>query len=204
MTATDLPAGGPAPGRPETSGRLLVTLPLVAFVALAALFLLRLFAGDPARIPSALIGHPVPGFSLADLPGRTSGVPGGLKDADLKSGHVTLINVFASWCAECHDEHALLMGLARDPRLTALGVGLDGMVYKDRPEDARRYLGQKGDPYDRVGNDESGRTGIDFGVYGVPETFVIKGDGTIAYKLIGAVTPDTLGGLVAEIEKASR
>lgn len=200
MSSADLQA----PGKPASSRRVLVMLPLVVFLALAALFLLRLGAGDPSRIPSALIGHPVPSFALADLSGRASGVPGGLKDADLRSGHVTLLNVFASWCAECHDEHGLLMGLAKDPQIAALGVTLDGIVYKDKAEDARRYLGQKGDPYGRVGNDGSGRTGIDFGVYGVPETFVISGDGTIAYKLIGPVTPDNVGTLVAEITRANR
>ncbi len=200
MTSTDLPA----PGQTGAPRRLLLTLPLIVFFALAALLLLRLGAGDPSLIPSALIGHPVPGFALEDLPGRASGVPGGLKDADLRSGHATLVNVFASWCAECHDEHGLLMEMARDPKLKGRGIALDGIVYKDKAEDARRYLGQKGDPYGRVGNDDSGRTGIDFGVYGVPETFVIKGDNTIAFKLIGPITPTNMGTLLGEIDKASR
>ncbi len=181
--------------------RLLVTLPLVAFFGLAALFLIRLGAGDPSRIPSALIGRPVPAFTLPPLPGH----PGpGLDDAGLRAGHVTLVNIFASWCIECHDEHGLLMTLAQDLKLKGQGVSLDGIVYKDNPEDARRYLGSKGDPYARLGNDASGRTAIDFGVYGVPETFVIKGDGTIAYKLIGPVTEGNIGTLMGEVEKAAR
>ena len=94
--------------------------------------------------------------------------------------------------------------LAASPRLKSLGIPIDGIAYKDSDEDARRYLGAKGDPYATVGDDRSGRTAIDFGVYGVPETFVIKGDGTIAYKLIGPVTPDNLGTLEAEIDKAAK
>ena len=117
---------------------------------------------------------------------------------------MTLVNVFASWCAECHDEHDALLGIAADPALKVQGVTLDGIAYKDRSEDTRRYLGAKGNPYRAVGGDVSGRTGIDFGVYGVPETFVVKGDGTIAYKLVGPVTVDTLGPLRAAIDQAAR
>ena len=186
------------------SRRLVVLLPLLGFGALAALFVVRLGAGDPAEVPSALIGRPVPAFALPPLPGRDAGgAAAGLDTARLKAGHVTLVNVFASWCAECHDEHGLLMRLAGSPRMKDLGIPLDGIVYKDKDDDARRYLGSKGDPYAAVGDDRSGRTAIDFGVYGVPETFVIKGDGTIAYKLIGPVTPDNLGTLEAEIDKAA-
>ena len=206
------PQGAPEPRPDEPAAprarRLLAALPLVGFAGLAALFLVRLGAGDPSRIPSPLIGLPVPEFALPPLPGRppSAGAPAarGLDAADLKRGHVTLLNVFASWCAECHDEHALLMRLAASPRMKALGIPLDGIVYKDRAEDARRYLGTKGDPYGAVGDDRSGRTAIDFGVYGVPETFVVRGDGTLAYKLIGPVTPENLGTLESEIEKAAR
>ncbi len=95
------------------------------------------------------------------------------------------------------------MMLAKAPQLKDLGVVLDGIVYKDKAEDARRYLGTKGDPYNAVGDDRTGRAAIDFGVYGVPETFVVKGDGTIAYKLIGPVTPDNIATLEAEIDKAA-
>ena len=188
---------------PPRSRRLLVSLPLLGFGALAALFIVRLGAGDPSAVPSPLIGRPVPSFALPALPGRETGTAGGLDTAELKAGHVTLVNVFASWCAECHDEHGLLMRIASSPRLKTLGIPIDGIVYKDKAEDARRYLGSKGDPYATVGDDRTGRTAIDFGVYGVPETFVIKGDGTIAYKLIGPVTPDNLATLEAEIEKAT-
>ncbi len=208
MSAADAPGGlAPAP-RPR---RVLVALPLVVFAGLALLFFVRLGAGDPSEIPSPLIGRPVPDFALpplagrAALPGAASEArgPAGLDAAALKAGHVTLVNVFASWCAECHDEHEALMVLAKSPRLKELGIPIDGIVYKDKAEDARRYLGQKGDPYAAVGDDRTGRTAIDFGVYGVPETFVVKGDGTLAYKLIGPVTPDNIGMLEAEIDKAA-
>lgn len=198
MSAGDMPL---EVAKPRVGRRLLVLLPLVGFFALAALLLVRLGAGDPSRIPSALIGRAVPAFALPPLPGRSAE---GLTDADLRAGHVTLVNVFASWCVECHDEHGALMALAQDPTLKRQGVALDGIVYKDNVEDARRYLGQKGDPYARVGNDSAGRTAIDFGVYGVPETFVVRGDGTIVYKLIGPVTQDNAATLMAEIETATR
>ena len=212
MSATAAPEGSAAAPKPPR--RLLAWLPLVVFAGLAALFLVRLGAGDPSRIPSPLIGLPVPPFSLPPLPGRPA-LPGvaadageshgvGLDAAALKRGHVTLVNVFASWCAECHDEHEILMMLAKSPRMREIGAALDGIVYKDKAEDARRYLGSKGDPYAALGDDHSGRTAIDFGVYGVPETFVVRGDGTLAYKLIGPVTPDNLGTLEVEIDKAAR
>ena len=209
MSASDAPRDlAPAP-RPR---RTLVVLPLVVFAGLALLFFVRLGAGDPSQIPSPLIGRPVPAFALPPLAGRPAalgapsdpGAPVGLDAAALKAGHVTLVNVFASWCAECHDEHEVLMALAKSPRLQELGIPIDGIVYKDKAEDARRYLGEKGDPYAAVGDDRTGRTAIDFGVYGVPETFVVKGDGTLAYKLIGPVTPDNVGTLEAEIDKAAR
>ena len=199
MTISDL-----AEARPSRSRRLLVALPLLGFFALAALFLVRLGAGDPSRVPSPLVGRPVPAFDLAALPGLvTTGAPG-LASADLARGHVTLLNVFASWCVECHEEHAALLALAADPALEGEGVELDGIAYKDAPDNARRYLGAKGNPFARVGLDASGRTGIDLGVYGVPETFVVRGDGTIAYKLIGGVSAETRPALMAAIAAAGR
>lgn len=197
MTAHQNTADGVVPRK----RRVLVFLPLVAFAALTSLFYVRLQAGDPARLPSALVGRQVPAFSLPAVPNLTEP---GLKDADLRTGHVSLVNVFASWCVECHDEHPMLMRLAQDPGLKAMGVTLSGIAYKDNVEDTRRYLGTKGDPFNAVGNDASGRTGIDFGVYGVPETFVVKGDGTIAYKVIGGVTQSNFGTVMAEIGKASQ
>ncbi len=185
-------AGGPR------RNRLLSLLPLFAFAALAGLLLFRLFAGDASRIPSALIGKPAPSFNLPTLGG---GPP--LKDADLRAGHVTIVNVFASWCLPCHEEHALLMQLAQDPTLKAKGVEIIGIAQKDEPENTRRFLGAKGDPYARVGLDRDGQSGIEWGVYGVPETYIVKGDGTIAYKFIGPMTAETLASVVRpEIAKA--
>ncbi len=188
---------GDAAGAPRRN-RLLSLLPLFAFAALAGLLLFRLFAGDASRIPSALIGKPAPSLNLDVLGG---GPP--LKDADLRAGHVTIVNVFASWCLPCHEEHALLMQLAQDPTLKAKGVEIIGIAQKDEPENTRRFLGAKGDPYARVGLDRDGQSGIEWGVYGVPETYIVKGDGTIAYKFIGPMTEETLASVVRpEIAKA--
>jgi cytochrome c biogenesis protein CcmG, thiol:disulfide interchange protein DsbE len=173
-------------------------LPLIAFAALAALLFVRLFAGDSSRIPSALIGKAAPSLNLPTLDG---GPP--LRDAELRAGHVTVLNVFASWCLPCHDEHPLLMTLTQDPSLKAKGVELIGVAQKDDPENTRRFLGAKGDPYARIGLDRDGQAGIEWGVYGVPETYIVKGDGTIAYKFIGPITEETLASVVRpEIAKA--
>jgi cytochrome c biogenesis protein CcmG/thiol:disulfide interchange protein DsbE len=168
--------------------RWLLFLPIIAFAALAALFFLRLYAGDASRLPSALIGRPAPHFDLPPLAGVETP---GLSDADLRQGRVTLVNVFASWCVPCHAEHAVLMEIARDPQLKDR-VALVGLAYKDQPENTRRFLGQGGNPFSRIGVDASGRAAIDFGVYGVPETYVIKGDGTIAYRFVGPLSDESL------------
>jgi cytochrome c biogenesis protein CcmG, thiol:disulfide interchange protein DsbE len=167
--------------------RLIAFLPLMAFACLAALLLLRLSAGDPSRIPSALIGEPAPSLTLPGLDGAA-----GLTNADLRQGHVSLVNVFASWCEPCHFEHQYLMALADDASLKSKGVAIYGVAQKDSPENVRRFLGAKGDPYAKVGLDADGRAGIDWGVYGVPETFIVKGDGSIAYKVVGPMTAATL------------
>jgi cytochrome c biogenesis protein CcmG/thiol:disulfide interchange protein DsbE len=175
-------------------------LPLLVFALLAAVFLVRLFAGDASRIPSALIGKPAPEFDLPALSGLGAQ---GLSTADLRKGHVSVINIFASWCAPCRQEHPVLMSLARDETLTGLGVELYGLSYKDEAANALNFLHDEGNPFQRVGVDPAGRTAIDFGVYGVPETFVVKGDGTIAYKFIGPLTPSAAATtLVPEIRKA--
>jgi cytochrome c biogenesis protein CcmG, thiol:disulfide interchange protein DsbE len=179
--------------------RMLVLVPLVAFLALAALFVLRLGAGDPSRIPSALIGHPAPRTDLPPLPGleRDGKAVPGLNSAEFQ-GRVTVLNVWASWCVPCREEAALLMTVAADPR-----VNVVGMNYKDQPDNARRFLGRYGNPFAANGTDGNGRAAIEWGVYGVPETFVIGRDGRIAYKLIGPVTPDNLeAALKPAIEKA--
>jgi len=182
-----------------TRRRLLVLLPLLIFLALAALFFFRLGSGDPSRIPSALIGRPVPQTDLPPIPSLArDGQPvPGMAAAEFQ-GPVTLLNVWASWCVPCHDEAPLLMQLAEDKRIRVVGIN-----YKDRPADARRFLGRYGNPFAAVGADENGRASIDWGVYGVPETFLIGRDGRIAYKLVGPITPQNLDSVLKpQIEKA--
>jgi cytochrome c biogenesis protein CcmG, thiol:disulfide interchange protein DsbE len=183
---------------PPRRRRLLTLAPLLIFGALALLFFARLFAGDASHIPSALIGQSAPPLDLPALDGSA-----GLKDADLRQGHVSVVNIFASWCVPCHEEHAILLDLAADKALAAEGVRLIGVAQKDDPENVRRFLGAKGDPYSTIGVDRDGRAGIDWGVYGVPETFIVKGDGTIAFKLVGPMSAATLASVVRpQIEKA--
>lgn len=172
-------------------------LPLIVFAGLVVLFLFRFKAGDPSTLPSALIGKPVPTFSLPALEG--SDQPG-FAAADFQNGKVALVNVFASWCAPCHQEHPLLMELAKDSRFQIYGIN-----QKDKPENARRFLGKLGNPYARVGADTEGRASIEWGVYGVPETFVVSGKGQILYRHVGPITPESLKTkLMPEIEKAIR
>jgi cytochrome c biogenesis protein CcmG, thiol:disulfide interchange protein DsbE len=168
--------------------RMVVLIPLVVFLAIAALFILRLGAGDPSRIPSALIGQPAPQTKLSALPGLERdgiAVPG--LDSAAFRGEVTLLNVWSSWCVPCREEASLLMRLATDRRIRVWGLN-----YKDQPENARRFLGRYGNPFVANGVDSNGRAAIEWGVYGVPETFLIGRDGRISYKLIGPITEDNL------------
>ena len=180
--------------------RILVLLPVLLFLALAALFLMQLVSGrDTAEIPSALIGHAAPESTLPPLSGLVSnGTPvPGLDPATFK-GKVSVVNVWASWCVPCHGEAPLLNELAKDRRLQFVGIN-----YKDAPDNARRFLGRYGNPFDVVGVDSHGRASIEWGVYGVPETFVVGRDGTIAYKLVGAITPENIDAVLKpEIDKA--
>jgi cytochrome c biogenesis protein CcmG/thiol:disulfide interchange protein DsbE len=180
--------------------RLVVLLPLLVFLALAALFLFRLGSGDPSRIPSALIGRPAPATNLPAVPGLVAadGTPlPGLAAADFK-GAVTLVNVWASWCVPCHDEAPLLETLSSDKRVRLVGIN-----YKDQPDNARRFLGRYGNPFAAAGADQNGRASMEWGVYGVPETFIVGRDGKIAYKLVGPITEANLVSIVRpEIEKA--
>jgi cytochrome c biogenesis protein CcmG/thiol:disulfide interchange protein DsbE len=176
-------------------------VPVVVFALLAVLFLVRLFAGDASRLPSALIGKEVPEFSLPQVEGLENRP--GFSAADLRQGHVTVVNVFASWCVPCHQEHEQLMELAADPKLAESGVQMAGLAYKDEPDNVRRFLGQAGDPYKLIGADKSGRTAIDWGVYGVPETFIVKGDGKIAFKFVGPISEESLHDVILpQIAKA--
>lgn len=178
---TDWLAQAPGAGQRAKSRRLLFLLPVGVFLVLAIALAWGL-TRDPRELPSALIGKAVPDFSLPPVQGRTLG----LSSADLK-GEVSLVNVFASWCTACREEHPLFM------RLSAAGiVPIHGLNYRDRPEDAAKWLDGLGDPYMRTGADGNGRVGIDWGVYGVPETFVVGADGRIAYKHVGPVTEQAL------------
>jgi cytochrome c biogenesis protein CcmG/thiol:disulfide interchange protein DsbE len=160
---------------------------LAGYIPLLVFFVMAVFLGigltmNPRNIPSPLIGKPVPEFTLPPVKGRTQG----LATADLR-GQVSIVNVFASWCVACREEHPLLMGLGEKGI-----VPIHGLNYKDKPDDAQAWLDQLGDPYTRTGADISGRVAIDWGVYGVPETFVVDREGRIAYKHIGAMTPEVL------------
>ncbi len=187
----------------EASGKsrrnILVLLPLIVFLALAALFLVRLWSGDPSNLPSALIGKPAPQTDLPPLAGleRDGKAVPGLSNAAFK-GELTLVNVWASWCIPCADEVPFLEKLSKDKRVRLVGIN-----YKDPTDNARRFLNRYGNPFVAVGVDASGRTSIDWGVYGVPETYLIGRDGTIAYKLVGPVTADNLTQVIEpEIVKA--
>ena len=173
----------------------LFTLPLVALVALVAVFALSIDR-DPGLVRSVLIDKPVPEFSLPAVPGL--GVPG--FDSAALTGAPTVVNVFASWCIPCRDEHPLLEALKADT-----GVRLYGINHSDAPENARAFLAELGNPYDAVGADRDRRVSIDWGVYGVPETFVVDAAGVITYKHVGPLTPGAIAsGLLPALEKARR
>ncbi len=166
-----------------------LAIPLVIFATLAGLFWFALHSGDPSRLPSALVGKQVPPFELPPLDGLagSAGEVPGFAAADLARGEPTIVNVWASWCVPCHEEHPLLMELAKTS-----GVRLFGINYKDDPASARRFLGRYGNPFLRVGADRRGRTAIDWGVYGVPETYIVTGDGKIAYRHVGPLTDEAI------------
>lgn len=161
--------------------RLIYLLPLLLFVGVGVAFL-RGFDRDPRDIPSALIDKPAPEFALPPLPGYKEG----LSNATLK-GDVTLVNVFASWCIPCKAEHPIITRLAREQ-----GVTVRGINHKDKAEDAIAWLNRNGDPYASIGVDLDGRVSIDWGVYGVPETFLLDRQGRIRFKHVGPLTPQVV------------
>lgn len=183
-------SGGSAPRR-----RLLGFLPLIVFAALAAVFLFQLLFGrNASEVPSVLIGSKAPSLQLAALEG--SGVPA-LTD-EIVSGKLALVNVWASWCVPCRQEHPLINELGKDPRLTVVGIN-----YKDQSPNALRFLGELGNPFAAIGIDPAGKAAIDWGVYGIPETYLVAPDGTILFKQIGPFTPESVRDkLMPEIEKA--
>ena len=177
-----------APRRPW-----LYLLPIAIFAGIGILLYLGLYR-DPTLVPSPLIGKPVPEFELGPVQGRELG----LSSQDLE-GEVVLVNVFASWCVACRDEHPLFLDLDREGALP-----IHGLNYKDTPDDAAAWLDALGDPYTRIGADLDGRAGLDWGVYGVPETFVVDRNGHIAYKHIGPVTPRVRDEIILPLVRALR
>ncbi|WP_439544523.1 DsbE family thiol:disulfide interchange protein [Hyphomicrobium sp.] len=163
--------------------------PVLIFVAMVGLFAFALKTGDPSKLPSALIGRPVPQTDFPALEGLLDNgqpVPG-FHASDLAKGHVSVVNFWASWCVPCIEEHPLLIELkARS------GVDIYGVNHKDQVEAGRRFLGRYGNPFTAVGTDRTGRSAIEWGVYGMPETFVINGRGQIAYKHVGPISEDSL------------
>ncbi|MDE0460414.1 MAG: DsbE family thiol:disulfide interchange protein [Chromatiales bacterium] len=184
-------AGAAEPAAPRRLWPFLV--PIAIFAGIGVLLYLGLFR-DPSLVPSPLIGKPVPEFALGPVQGRTLG----LSSEDLRE-EVTLVNVFASWCVACRDEHPLFLALEREGV-----VPIHGLNYKDAPPDAAAWLDALGDPYTRIGADLDGRVGLDWGVYGVPETFVVDGNGRIAYKHIGPVTPRVLDEIILPLVRGLR
>ncbi len=195
-------ANTPPEASPRNSGiRWVAIMPLLIFALVAAFFVWGLVKGDPRKIPSVLIGKPVPQFSLPSLQGATlpdgSPVPG-FSTADLKGNGVKMVNFFASWCTACRDEHPFLMQLAQRKEMPIYGI-----AYKDQPDKSLAWLQELGNPYERIGVDLKGRVGIDFGVYGIPETFFIDERGVIIYKYIGPLYPKIWREKVLpELEKA--
>lgn len=173
----------------------LALAPLAAFLALAGVFLVQLMSDrNEHELPSALIGLPAPATDLPPLD-PTAGI--GLRNADF-TGKVTLVNVFASWCVPCRQEHPFLLELAKDQRFRLVGLN-----YKDKAENASGFLGELGNPYAAIGADVSGRAGIDWGVTGVPETYLVDREGVIRAKFVGPLSPETFKArLEPEIAKA--
>lgn len=163
--------------------------PVAVFAAIAAMFAYALRTGDPSKLPSALIGRPVPTFVLPPVEAlRSGGKPiAGFSSADLSKGKVSVVNFWASWCGPCHTEHPFLVKLAAISKAPLFGIN-----YKDRASAARRFLGRYGNPFIAVGADGNGRTAIEWGVYGMPETFVIDARGRIAYKHVGPIDATVL------------
>jgi cytochrome c biogenesis protein CcmG, thiol:disulfide interchange protein DsbE len=193
----------PATDEKATRSRLVfwvATIPLVLFLGLAALFLKQLATGGGSHdIPSALVGQPAPKFELPPLAGLQgeSGPTPGLGSGNL-AGRASIVNVWASWCVPCRAEHPILSELAKDSRVQLVGIN-----YKDRGENALRFLGQLGNPFAAVGVDPGGKAAIDWGVYGVPETFIVDINGIIRYKQIGPLTAESYQTrFLPELEKA--
>ena len=178
----------------------LAALPLAVFIALALIFWTQLNSGrDISEIPSALIGTKAPWRDLDPLTGATKdGAPVPALTTQTAGGKLTLVNFWASWCVPCRQEHPVILQLSKDPRITVVGVN-----YKDGAENALRFLGELGNPFSAIGLDPAGRMAIDWGVYGIPESYLVGPDGTILYKRVGPFDDKSLKeGLYPAIEKA--
>lgn len=185
---------------PAKSRMLRLAWPLAIFVALAALFAFALSGGDPSKLPSALIGKQVPAVAFPPVEGLTDGTTPikGFSGTDLADGKPSVVNFWASWCGPCVQEHPLLVALS-----VKTGVRIIGVNYKDQPTAARRFLGRYGNPYAAVGADTNGRGAIEWGVYGMPETFVVNGQGRIVYKHVGPISAETLETKIIPAVKAA-
>jgi cytochrome c biogenesis protein CcmG, thiol:disulfide interchange protein DsbE len=181
---------------PSRSRGWLTLVPVAVFLVLAALFY-RGLSGNPSEVPSVLINKPVPDFALP--PVAALNLPG-LATADLKKGEVTFVNVWASWCVPCREEHPMLMELAKREDLRIVGIN-----YKDDPENARRFLMTLGVPFAAVGSDLNGRASVDWGVYGVPESYLVDGEGVIRLKWIGPLSAEAVKNtIIPKIEAIKR
>ncbi len=172
----------PAAGSPEKRRLGVVLAPLAIFGLMAGLFAFALKTGDPSKLPSALIGRPAPRLTLAPLDGVVEAgkpVPG-ITPADLARGSPVVLNFWGSWCLPCLDEHPLLVAMQQRHGITILGVN-----HKDQAANARRFLARYGNPFAAIGTDGDGRAAIEWGVYGMPETFVVDGQGTVVFKHVG-------------------
>jgi cytochrome c biogenesis protein CcmG/thiol:disulfide interchange protein DsbE len=187
--------------RPGALRYLMAALPLLIFAVLALIFWSQLNSGrDVSEIPSALIGTKAPMLAMPPLEGAAtpSGEPMPALDDTAVKGKLTLVNVWASWCVPCRQEHPIILQLSKDPRLTVVGIN-----YKDRNENALRFLGELGNPFSAIGVDPNGKAAIDWGVYGIPESFLVAADGTILYKRAGPFDEKSLReGLLPAIDKA--
>jgi len=175
--------------------RLVHILPVAGFAVLAFFLFRSLWHPGNGPVPSALLDKPAPRLTLPALDARAQS----FTPADLTAGHVSVVNVFASWCAPCRTETAQLAALSRVP-----GVRLYGIAQKDKPEASRAFLDEMGNPFSRIARDDDGRASIEWGVYGVPETYVVDGKGIVRFKYVGPLTDDALRDQVLPAIAASR
>jgi cytochrome c biogenesis protein CcmG/thiol:disulfide interchange protein DsbE len=192
---TDQPTEEPARPKLSRIGVIIAFLPIVTFLALAGIFWKQLTSGgNPATLPSALIGRQAPSLNLQPLEGSNRPA---LIDAAIK-GRLTLVNVWASWCIPCREEAPEIMAIARDPRINVVGIN-----YKDKTGNALAFLGDFGNPFAAIGTDPNGAAAIDWGVYGIPESYLVDTNGKIVYKKVGPFDPASIQNeLMPEVEKA--